>query len=274
MPARTSPRLSGAACFALILASAVPVFSHDLWIVPGKFFLQPGEKTRVFVNSGDTFPTSAALVNAARIQTFTVHTGPSAENPVINFVAEGESLTTEIAAAEAGSLVLTLALEPRLIRLKPEEFHRYLMDEGLPQLVRLREALGESEHPAVERYTKWAKALLFVGVREDGRWSEPTGMRLELVPQSPPQALRRGGTMLLVVLFEGKPLPDVTVVGGRAGTPAHRVSAVTDSNGEISLVLQEAGRWYLRALHVTRLQDDPEADWESFWTTITFQVPH
>jgi uncharacterized GH25 family protein len=47
---------------------------------------------------------------------------------------------------------------------------------------------------------------------------------------------------------------------------------VTDSNGQASVVLVEAGRWYLRALHVIRLPDDPEAQWESFWTTITFEV--
>ena len=95
---------------------------------------------------------------------------------------------------------------------------------------------------------------------------------MEIVPQAPPRPLRRGATFRVVVLFEGEPLPDVTVVGGRAGTSAHRVRAVTDSNGEASVVLEEAGRWYLRALHVIRLQDDPQADWESFWTTITFEV--
>lgn len=78
--------------------------------------------------------------------------------------------------------------------------------------------------------------------------------------------------MPLVVLFEGKPLPNVTVVGGRAGAPAHRVRAVTDSNGEVKLDFKAAGRWYLRALHLIRLQDDSEADWESFWTTMTFEV--
>ncbi len=101
---------------------------------------------------------------------------------------------------------------------------------------------------------------------------EPTGLRMEIVPQASPHALRRGATLRVVVLFEGEPLPDVTVVGGRAGTPAHRVRAVTDSNGGASVLLEEAGRWYLRALHVIRLQDDPQADWESFWTTITFEV--
>jgi len=265
-------RPGGALCLALALIIATPVFSHDLWIVPGKFVLQPGEKVRVFINSGDAFPASDALINAARIESLTFHSPSSGKNPISGFVADAKSLTAEITASEPGAAALALVLEPHLIRLKAEEFNQYLEDEGLPQLVKLREALGESDEPTVERYTKSAKALLSVGDRPNERWSEPTGLKMEIVPQATLSALRRGATLRVVVLFEGKPLSDVTVVGGRAGTPAHRVRAMTDSNGEAEVVLGEAGRWYLRALHVIRLQDDPQADWESFWTTVTFEV--
>ncbi|HEX9723811.1 MAG TPA: DUF4198 domain-containing protein [Vicinamibacteria bacterium] len=259
-------------CLAVALTIAAPVYPHDLWIIPGKFAIQPGEKVRVFINSGDTFPVSDALVNAARIGSLTFHPASSGKSEMTSFVADGMSLTAEITATEPGTSALTLALEPRVIRLKAEEFNQYLADEGLLRLLELREARGESKEPAVERYTKWAKAILNVGDESDGRWSESTGLRLEVVPHASPHTLRRGATLPFVVLFEGKPLPVVTVVGGRAGTPAHRVKAVTDSNGEASVVLEEAGRWYLRALHVIRLRDDPEAQWESFWTTITFEV--
>jgi hypothetical protein len=263
------------ACVAgclVALTIAPPVYSHDLWIVPGKFAVQPGEKIRVFINSGDTFPVSDALVNAARVESLTLYSASSEKFEMTSFAADGMSLTAEIAPTEAGTAALTLALEPRVIRLKADEFNQYLADEGFSKLLALREARGESKEPAVERYTKWAKAILNVGDASDDRWSEPTGLKLEVVPHASPHALRPGATLPFVILFEGKPLPDVTVVGGRAGTPAHRVKTVTDSNGQASVVLVEAGRWYLRALHVIRLPDDPEAQWESFWTTITFEV--
>ncbi len=171
--ARRQP--GGALCLALALIIATPVFPHDLWIVPGKFVIQPGEKVRVFINSGDGFPVSDALVNVARIESLTFHSTSSGKNRIAGFVAAGKSLTAEITASEPGAAGLALALEPHLIRLKPEEFNQYLVDEGLPQLVKLREALGESEEPAVERYTKWAKALLSVGDEPDERWWSPRG---------------------------------------------------------------------------------------------------
>ena len=262
-------------CVALFLVAftiAAPVYSHDLWIVPGKFTVQPGEKIRIFINSGDTFPVSDALLNVGRIGNLTFHPASSEGIEITSFAADGMSLTAEMTATEPGTVALTLALEPRVIRLKAEEFNQYLADEGLSALLALREASGESNEPVVERYTKWAKALLSVGDESDDRWAEPKGLKLEVVPHAPPRTLRRGATLPFVVLFEGKPLPEVTVVGGRAGTPANRVRTVTDSNGAATVVLQEAGWWYLRALHVIQLRDDPEAQWESFWTTITFEV--
>jgi hypothetical protein len=263
------------ACVAgclVALTIVPPVYSHDLWIVPGKFAVQPGEKIRIFINSGDSFPVSDALLNVARVGSFTFHPASSEGFEITSLASDGMSLTAEVTATEPGTAAVTLALEPRVIRLKAEEFNQYLADEGLSTLLELRQASGESNEPAVERYTKWAKALLSVGDESDDRWSKPVGMKLEVVPHAPPRTLHRGATLPFVVLFEGKPLPEVTVVGGRAGTPAHRVRTVTDANGEASVVLQEAGRWYLRALHVIRLRDDPEAQWESFWTTITFEV--
>jgi hypothetical protein len=245
--------------------------THDLWVIPGKFVIEPGEKVRVFLHSGDRFPNSTALLSKRRIESFILH-GPSTESPVSAFVAEGDSLTAEIAGPESGTAVLALAIKPRVIRLKADEFNEYLEEDGLPRILELRKRLGETNHSAVERYAKWAKAILKVGDREDDTWSKPIGLKLEIVPRRNPYTLRPGESSPVVVLFDGEPLPGVTVVGGRAGPSSRRVKSVTDSDGEASLVLEEPGRWYLSAIHMIRLPDDPEAEWESFWATVTFEV--
>jgi len=271
-PARWETRFQVSFCLVAVLAIAAPVVSHDLWVVPGKFLVQPGEKIRVFINSGDDFPASAARLSEQRIESFVVHSPSATDGPITGLVADGQSLTAEVAVLEPGTSMLAIALKPRLIRLKPEEFRQYLEEEGLPQFLKLREALGESNRPAAERYTKWAKAVLKVGEQEDDRWSKPMGLKLEIVPRTNPHVLHPGDKLTVAVFFDGKPLPDVTVVGGRAGTPPDRVRVVTGSNGEASLVLEKPGRWYLRALHMIRLAADADAEWESFWTTMTFEV--
>ena len=272
MLARNSAWPRGALCLAATLATAVPVCAHDLWLIPGSFALQPGETVRIFINSGDSFPTSDALINRSRVQSLTLALA-SQEVQVDTFVVDGKSLTAEVGPSQPGTSVLALTLEPRVIRLRAEDFNEYLADEKLRGLLELRTARGESNLPAVERYTKFAKAILSVGEQDDDRWSQPAGLKLEIVPRISPRVLRRGTALPFTVLFEGKPVSEVRVVGGRAGTRAQEIETVTDAQGESSVVLEEAGRWYLRVLHMIRLSDDdPEAQWESFWTTLTFEV--
>jgi hypothetical protein len=245
--------------------------SHDLWVVPGRFVLEPGEKVRVFLSSGDDFPQSMALLGRGRIESFFLHTA-SGERPVGGFATDGKSLTVQIAAPDAGTVILALAVKPRLIRLRSDEFSEYLREDGLPQILELREKLGESDQAAVERYAKSAKAILRVGDPEDDTWSKRTGLKLEIVPDKDPYAIRPGQPLPVVVLFEGEPLGGLTVMGARAGHSADRVAGVTDAEGRVSLILPGPGRWYLRAIHMIRLQDDPQAQWESFWSTVTFEV--
>ena len=256
------------------LAFAHPAASHDLWLLPGKFVIAPGEKIRVFVNSGDDFPASDSLLGRRRIESLRLHAA-SGESLLSEFVAAGESLTAEFLGPDPGTAILALSTRPRAVRLHAEEFNQYLEEDGLPRILELRKKLGEMNRPVVERYTKWAKAILQVGDRQDGTWSKALGLKLEIVPQTNPSTLRPGQSLAVVLLFDGHALAGVEVTGGYAGVASRRVKTVTDSDGWATLVMGESGRWYLRAIHMIRLPDsgdDPEAIWESFWSTLTFEV--
>ena len=245
--------------------------SHDLWVLPGKFAIEPGEKIRIFINSGDEFPVSDSLLGPRRIDSLRVHAA-SGESSISQFVADGESLTAEVIVGEPGSAIVALSTRPRTVRLRTREFNEYLDEEGLGRILELRGKLEEMNRPAVERYAKWAKAVLQVGERQDDTWSQALGLKLEIVPQTNPGALRSGQALPITVLFDGQPLAGVEVEGRYAGDTSHRVKTVTDSDGRASLDLGASGRWYLRTIHMIRLPEDPEAEWESFWSTLAFEV--
>jgi hypothetical protein len=251
--------------------AGLPVAAHDLWVVPGKFQLSPGERFRVFLNSSDEFPTSASLLGEYRIASFEL-ISREGRNPLRGYVADGKSLTVEVTAPDEGTTILALAIKPRLVRLKADEFNEYLEEDGLPQILALREERAELDQPAVERYTKWAKSVLTVGDPSDEIWKEPAGLGMEIVPEKDPRQLGAGEELPVIVLFEGQPLPGLTVIGARAGGTQKEVEGVTDSEGRVRLKLLEAGRWYLRTIHMVRLEDDPVVQWESYWTTLTFEV--
>jgi uncharacterized GH25 family protein len=159
-----------------------------------------------------------------------------------------------------------------LVRLKANEFNEYLAEDGLPRILADREEQDELALPVVERYTKWAKAILRVGEQGDETFEEPVGHRIEIVPEIDPYELRQGGILPCRVLFEDEPLPGATVMATRAGGPRNESQGVTDAAGRARLQIAESGRWYLRTIHMVRPADDSEVQWESFWATVTFEV--
>jgi hypothetical protein len=262
----------GALAVCFVLASS-PGFPHDLWIVPGKYRLRLSEATRVFINNGDVFPESLTLLGEHRVSE--VRSVSSAgELPVSAFRVDGKSLTFDFQSAAPGTHVIVLATRSRTVRMKGEDFEDYLAEEGLTAISDSRKELGETNKPAVERYTKWAKAVVEVGDEsgDERLWAEPVGQPLEILPLDDPNGVRPGATLRLRVLLEGEPLAGVSVIGARAAGPAREIRATTDAQGEVVVTVTSPGRWYLRALHVTRMEGDPEVDWQSYWSTLSFEV--
>lgn len=248
---------------------------HDLWILAGRYHLEPFETTRVFINNGDLFPASLTLLGEHRITALALH-GPTDTRPISEFRVEDNSLSFEISPTKAGSHIVALSTRPRRVRLKAKDFNDYLDDSGLDSILAKREELSESGTPAVERYAKWAKALIDVGeleaAEENSAWSKPVGHTIEIVPDVNPNEVTAGGSFGLRVLYEGEPLADVTVAGGKAGGATGEVLTRTDADGHANVTILSSGRWYLRTIHMIERKDDPEVRWESFWCTLTFEV--
>jgi uncharacterized GH25 family protein len=261
----------GALPFLVLLSSTG--FAHDLWVLPGKHRLRIDEITRVFINNGDSFPESLTFLGERRLQSVRFLSA-AGEISVSEFRVDGKSLTFDFQPKTPGPHVIVLATRPRTVRMKAEDFEDYLAEEGLAAVARQQKELGESDKPAVERYFKSAKSVVDVGEHPGGEllWAESTGLPFEVVPLDHPNRIQPGGVLGLRVLFDGKPLSGVKLTGGRALGPAREISASTDERGEAAVTVPTAGRWFVRALHVVRLEGDPEVSWESHWASLTFEV--
>jgi len=269
-PAPQSP-VRGAVALLFVLSS--PGFAHDLWILPGKYRLTAGEVTRIFVNNGDVFPESLTLLGEHRLSEV-LSKSSTGELPVAEFRVDGKSLTFDFHAAAPGSHVILLGTRPRTVRMKGEDFEDYLAEEGLTAIAATRKELGQTSEPAVERYAKWAKAIVDVGDEpgSENVWGEASGQPFEIVPLDHPNRVRPGGALRLRVLFDGEALAGVGVTAARASGPAKEISSSTDEGGEVALTVTAPGRWYVRAIHMVRLEGDPEVSWQSYWATLSFEV--
>jgi Domain of unknown function (DUF4198) len=266
---------------ALLTSSSPPALAHDLWILPGKYRIAPGETTRVFINNGDVFPESLTLLGRQRLSGVEIR-GPDGDRTITELRVDGKSLTFEIEAKAPGTYVVAIGTHTRRVRMNAEDFRDYLTEEKLDEISKLREEKNESDAAAVERYAKWAKTVVDVGESAEkgegesdtvGAWAEPVGQPLEIVPLVHPNRVEPGGELPIRVLFRGEPLPGVNVIGARASGRDREITTRTNDQGEAMVTVSAPGRWYLRALHMIRLEDDPEMRWESFWCTLSFEIP-
>lgn len=242
--------------------------AHDFWLVP------VGDE--IHGVSGSNFPASENAVDPSRLVEATV-VSSAGRRPLAVIgkrVVNGRDSVLVLKADPAigGTFWATVTLRPRHIDLGAEDFNEYLRHDGLPQIYDLRRRRNELGRPAVERYQKFAKAL----IARPGAGSvagEPVGHRIELVPLEDPATLRAGDTLHAEVRFESRPIAGLTVHAGYAGQAggAHAQTHLSDAAGRIAIALTTSGTWYLRTIHMREISEPP-LQWESFWASMTFGV--
>lgn len=259
-----------AVSFVLLAASCL--FAHDTWLVPEQFRNLPGESVKVALNTSEDFPTSEVAPTPDRIAGFEVATG-AGRAAVTGYRVEDKSLVADVQVGEGLTLVAAVT-RPRLIVLTSEQFTHYITEERLESIVVARKARGEDHKEGHERYSKIAKLALCSSGQGGAEPWEPLGLKVEIVPLVNPCGLSEGDELEVEVLFDGQPLADTWVGAGYAGTHGHEypVWVKTDAEGQARIPLDRRGAWFVRVLHMVPSKEFDDADWQSWFSTFTFEV--
>jgi uncharacterized GH25 family protein len=254
---------------ARALALAAPASAHDFWIEPARFESDVGTAIplRLLIGHGtdrEEYPrTDKHLVR------FTAR-GPGGESDVPG--VSGVSPAGFLRPTKAGLHVVAYRSRATRHRMEAAAFETYLAEEGLDEAVRLRRERGHSALPGREAFSRCAKALLAVGGSAEGAFDAKADLELEIVPESNPFLLVPPAEVPVRVLWKAAPLAKARVAAYRLDEPDAVVSARTDAEGRARLRLAEPGRWLVKCVHLFEAKDDPEADWESLWASLTFAV--
>ncbi len=257
---------------ALIMALSVcTLLAHDMWLVPHKFHLRPGENLVLSANTGMDFPKSLSAVTPDRLSLFKL-VGKSGQKNLIDFKTVGNSLTTQIGLKEVGTYVIATALRQKEIRLTAKEFNEYLLSDGITNIYELRKKEGILDKDAVEYYSKYAKTLVQVGDSLDDTPIRPLGVLIEIVPATNPYSLKKGDELEVKVLYRGKPLPQAELAWSYPGMGEEFAgSTVTDASGNAMVPLQKSGPYVIRLTYMEWVKK-PTHEWESYWASLTFEV--
>lgn len=250
------------AAFALLLPTLAA--AHDFWIVPSTFHPAPGERVRAALRVGEHLH-GDPVGRKTNIDRFILK-GAGADMP----------MTGELGDDPAGSAVVTgtgphwigYQSHPTPIESPPEQFESYLREEGLERIIDLRAKAGQSADDGRERFYRCAKSLL-----DSGKAGVPPallGFTLELAPRKNPYSLHAGDELPIALLFRGKPVAGALVVALNAG---ETVRVRTDAKGLANLRLGKPGFWLVKTVHMEPAPADAGVDWESWWASVTFELP-
>ena len=254
----------------LALALAMPALAHDTWLLPRRASVPPGTTVTLDLTSGMAFPANETAIKPDRVGRAGLRlAGETAD--LKDRRSASKSLQFTARPSRPGIATLWVEFAPKAIDLTPDQVEEYLDEIGASEEV--RRAWGQAPEPRTwrETYVKNAKTYVRVGEpAADRSWAEPVGMSLEIVPETDPTALRAGDGLAIRVLRGGQPVSGFSVGLVRQGD-AHGTLKTTDADGRASFQLAKPGFWLLRATDVRR-SSKTEGEWESDFTTLTFEV--
>jgi uncharacterized GH25 family protein len=232
------------------------------------------EKILIGVFNG-TFQKSEGAVSFQRLTDVSVvsPSGARANPRESDFTKNETTAFLNFTPQEAGNYVVGLSTGWRENQLAAKEFNEYLTLEGIPDVLENRKRDRELDKDARYRYSKYVKTILQIGDRESDSYKTELGYAVEMIPQQNPYKLKKGATIEILCLKDGKPLVGQTVLTGRetGGKLSAEKSIRSDAKGVIKIKLDEAGKWYAKFINMVKI-DDPKLNYESKWATLTFEI--
>ncbi len=250
----------------LLLLTALTAQAHDFWIEPIKFRVMPGEKIPLQLMVGQEFNGNSTLYNPDMFERY-VSVSRRGETPVAGTVGDDPAGSVTIAAL--GLTVIGYYSKKFDLRFDAwPAFEQYLIKEGLERNLEL--ARQRTHGAILEIYARCAKSLLAAPGAEADRADHVFGFPLELVSETNPYRER---DLRLQLLYRGQPLAGALVIAFNKAEPLTKLKARTDKNGRVAFNLSRAGVWLVTSVHMTPLPWYVRADWESYWASLTFELP-
>ena len=258
--------------FSMSLSVAIllgaPLLAHDMWIEPMTFSPQTGEivgvKLRVGQDFlGDPLPRDTSLINQFIVE------DSEGRKPLVG--RDGGDPAGFLRVPAPGLLVVGYRSNPSTVELTAEKFNQYVKDEGLDAVAALRARRNETGAKARELFTRCAKSLILSGPPNEAQADRTLGFTLELVAERNPYLLRAGQDLPVRLTYENRPLAGALVVAMNRLNPAEKLSARTGKDGRVQFRLRPGGMWMIKAVHMVQAPAGTNAEWASFWASLTFE---
>ena len=260
--------------FVLIVAALIssPLLAHEFWLMPSKFRVKMNEPITLTFYVGEDF--MGEIWGKKRERTLKLtRFSRTRQMDLTDLAIKSDSNDLALTFDKEGTHVLTMESKNSFIALEATKFNDYLKDDGIENIYQLREKNGDLDKPSKELYRRCAKTLIQVGLKTDKTFKKKTGMPLEIIPLQNPYTLNSGDKMTVQVFFNGQPLANKMIVtwNKTATTKTRQQKLRTDKKGQMTFPLDQNGQWMVSLVHMTPVENNPEANYQSYWGNLTFE---
>lgn len=255
---------------ALIIAVS-SLNAHEFWLEPQKFTLKKGESMNLRFRVGEHFEGDNWKGNQSSVESLDLFYGQVEDHlkPMIPDSIPGDSLSLQF--YDEGTALVSYQSTNKHIELEPDQFLAYLNEDGLHEAIEYRKEHGETDSVGRENYKRCAKTLFQVGAARDAVYKKKCGLDLEFIPLQHPYSLKKGQTLTFSLLYKSKPLPNATVkLWHRVNGKTEMEPMTTDANGMVVLPVKTIGNYLLSSVHMKRVDNEENADWQSCWASFTW----
>ena len=254
----------------LLLAATTSLGAHDFWIEPRAFTVTPGGLVGLRLMVGQNMLGDALTRDDAGLERFVVRRGDD-QQPIPG--RDGGEPAGILRVSDSGLMVVGYQSRPHAVELPRAKFDAYLGEEGLDAVQTILAGMQTRPVVARELYTRCAKALLSSGTRAADQRDRAMGLTLELIADRNPYTSAPGQRFPVTLLYKGVPQPGALVIAMNRDDPATRISARSNAQGRVDFTLTRGGVWLIKAVHMIATPTGSAADWESFWASMTFELP-
>ncbi len=246
-----------------------PLFAHEFWIEPSAFTTQPGQRIELRLRVGESLPGDPVSLSPARVRQFIVQ--DAVERKPVEMRVDRDP-TGVVAVARTGLQVVGYFSQPTAIELPAEKFNNYLKEEGLDSIIALRQRRNQTASSGKEQYLRCAKSLLLSGMADESA-DRRLGLPLEFMVERNPYTLATGQALPVRLLFRDEPVSGALVTAINSIDPSEKQSTRTDRDGRVNFHLRAGGMWLVSAVHMIEAPKGSDAEWISYWASLTFESP-
>jgi uncharacterized GH25 family protein len=193
--------------------------SHNLFIKPESFYLNPNTETLIYLYNGTFGKSESVLARNEMADVSLIDPGEKIVHPDKRLWYEVDKQTViQIKTGTEGTGIFGVSTLPKIYTFTTtQSFADKMNHEGFLHLLEAHKKSGEESMPIRYKYSKYVKALFQAGDKPSDDFNQVLGYPTELIPITNPYSLKVGDELSVKLLFDGDPVAGETVYASYGG---------------------------------------------------------